>query len=144
MFINELDPITPIIARFLTISDITQGDGKQPFSVRYRGHLFVDSENAYDQLVELLKPLGYTPLFRLEGDQHVIYLVRGVREIKNSRLTINLILFGLTLISVIIAGVFYAMGDQTIVALPTKLQDWIPVIRASLGGGLAFAGSLLA
>ena len=141
---TEIDPLTSIIARFLTISDITQGDGKQPYNVRYRGKLYVDSEQAYDQLVEYLKPLGYTPLFRKDGDQHVIYLVRGVQEIKNSRLTINLILFGLTFISVIIAGVFYAMGNQPEIAAPTQLKDWLPLIQSSLGGGLAFAGSLLA
>ena len=140
---NELDPITPIIARFLTISDVTQGDGKQPYSIRYRGHLYIDSELAYDQLVDLLKPLGYTPLFRTDGDQHVILLIKGVQNIKKSNLTINFILFGLTFISVIIAGILYAMGNQPFVTTPTKLEDWLPLIQSNLPGGLAFAGSLL-
>ncbi|MFZ5808824.1 MAG: site-2 protease family protein [Chloroflexota bacterium] len=144
MFLNEADSLTPIVARFLSIADITQGDGKQPFSVRYRGRLRIDSEDAYDQLAELLKPLGYTPLFRMDGEQHAIFLIRGVQEVKPSRAVINLILFGLTLISVIIAGILYAMGNQTTPGTPSSAADWMEMIRASLGGGVAFAASLLA
>lgn len=144
MFTTDVDPLTPIIARFLSIADITQGDGKQPFSVRYRGQLRSDSEEAYDQLAALLKPLGYTPLFRKDGEQHAIFLVRGVQEVKPSRAVINLILFALTILSVILAGVLYAMGNLQVPFPPQDWNGWVEVLRSSLGGGVAFAASLLA
>lgn len=144
MFATEYDPLTSIVARYLRISDITQGDGKQNYEVRYRGRLYGDSAQAYDQLSIALKPLGYTPLFRLEKDQHVVYLIGALPEGKPSKTALNLILFVLTVLSVIIAGVIYSLGGQELPLNPRGLEDWLPAIRASLTNGIAFAASLLA
>lgn len=144
MFATEYDPITSIVARYLRISDITQGDGKQSYAVRYRGQLYGDSEQAYDQLATALKPLGYTPLFRMEKDQHAIYLVSALPEAKPSKTALNVILFVLTVLSVIIAGVIYSLSGQELPVTPQSLEDWLPAIRASLNNGIAFAASLLA
>jgi len=72
MFSTETDNLTPIIDRFLAIDDVTRGDSRQPFLVRYRGLLRIDSLQAYDQLAVLLRPLNITPQFRKDGDRHVI------------------------------------------------------------------------
>lgn len=144
MFATEYDPLTSIVARYLRISDITQGDGKQPYQVRYRGQLYGDSAQAYDQLATALKPLGYTPLFRLENDQHVVYLIQALPEGKPSRTALNLILFVLTVLSVILAGIIYSLGGQELPPNPRGLEDWLPALRASLNNGIAFAASLLA
>ncbi len=144
MFGIEYDPLTSIVARHLRISDITQGDGKQPYAVRYRGQLYGDSAQAYDQLSTALKPLGYTPLFRLEKDQHVIYLIEALPEGKPSKTALNIVLFVLTVLSVILAGVIYSLGGQELPLNPRSLEDWLPPIRASLNNGIAFAASLLA
>lgn len=144
MFDIEYDPLTSIVARFLRISDITQGDSKQPFIVRYRGWLYGDSEQAYDQLADALKPLGYMPLFRMEHDQHVVYVVTALPEAKPSKTALNVILFILTVLSVLIAGVIYSLGGQELPATPGSFEDWLPAIRASLNNGIAFTVSLLA
>ncbi|MCS6907971.1 MAG: site-2 protease family protein [Anaerolineales bacterium] len=144
MFSTEYDPLTSIIARHLRISDVTQGDGKQPYAVRYRGQLYGDSEQAYEQLSAALKPLGYTPLFRMEKGQHVIYLVAALPDAKPGKMALNVILFVLTVISVIIAGILYSLGGQELPLTSRNLEDWLPALRASLSNGVAFAISLLA
>lgn len=144
MFATEYDPLTSIVARYLRIQDITQGDGRQAYAVRYRGQLYGDSAEAYDQLAAAVRPLGYTPLFRLENGQHAVYLVTALPDAKPSRTILNVILFVLTVLSVIVAGVLYSLGGQELPLGARNWQDWLPAIRASLNNGIAFAASLLA
>ena len=78
MYSSESDQITNIIARNMRIDDVTAGDAKQRFLVRYRGQLYnQDTAQAYDQLAGLLRPHQLTPLFRKEGDQHVVLVLMG-------------------------------------------------------------------
>lgn len=144
MFATEYDPLTSIVARYLRIQDITQGDGRQAYAVRYRGQLYGDSAEAYDQLAAAVRPLGYTPLFRLENGQHAVYLVSALPDAKPSKTILNVILFVLTVLSVIVAGVLYSLGGQELPLGARNWQDWLPAIRASLNNGIAFAASLLA
>ncbi len=144
MFATEYDPLTSVVARYLRIQDITQGDAKQPYAVRYRGQLYGDSAQAYEQLAAALKPLGYMPLFRPENGQHAVYLVTALPDAKPSKTILNVILFALTVLSVILAGVIYSLAGQELPVNPRGLADWLPAIRASLSNGIAFAASLLA
>jgi len=144
MFPTETENLTAIVDRFLSIQDITYGDARQGYLVRYRGKLRMDSAQAYDQMAGLLRPLGITPLFRKEQDQHSILLVSGVVSPKPSKAWVSLLLMALTFLSVILAGVIYTLGSVMEGASPTSLSEWVPYILKSLGGGLAFAASLLA
>jgi len=55
MLQTDLDELTAIISRVFNIEDVTRGDGKQGYLVRYRGRLLAeDSAQAYDQLAEAL------------------------------------------------------------------------------------------
>ena len=92
----ETQILTNLVQRVLQIQDITTGDAERGYLVRYRGLLTRDSVEAYDELEAQLRPLGFTPLFRKENDQHVILLVSGVLAAKASNPRINLILFILT------------------------------------------------
>ena len=139
----DTDNITHIVGRFLNIEDITQGDEKRKYLVRYRGRLRVDSAQAYDQMAKLLRPLNITPLFRVDGDQHAVILVSGVVLNKPSRIWINGVLMALTILSVILAGIIYTLGSVLDGALPASLAEWLPYISRSLGGGIAFAVGLL-
>jgi membrane-associated protease RseP (regulator of RpoE activity) len=144
MLPNETENLTAIVDRFLNIHDIIHGDARQGYLVRYRGKLRMDSAQAYDQMAGLLRPLGITPLFRKEQDQHSILLVSGVVSPKPSKAWVSLLLMALTFLSVILAGVIYTLGSVMEGASPTSLSEWMPYILKSLGGGLAFAASLLA
>ena len=136
----ETDSLTNIVARVLKIEDITSGDPKKDFLVRYRGQLVVDSISAYDQLVDALRPLEITPLFREEAGQHVILLMQGIIQPKPSNPWVNLILFVLTLFSVIFAGALYAYDGPA----PESTIDLLQKILSALPTGIPFAISLLA
>ena len=103
--IHNLEALHALVGRIFQIDDITIGDPKKDFILRYRGKLLLeDSEKAYDELAAQLKPLGITPLFRWEGERHVIILVPGMPQPKPSNPWVNLVLFIVTLLSVMLTG----------------------------------------
>ncbi len=121
------------VRRVLFVEDVTSGSQKDSFALRYRGRLVSeDSERLYNQLAAELKPLGYTPLFRWDSDRHAVELVRGVIEVPQPRVGLNVVMFILTVLSVLFVGTTYAANGN----IPTRLQDFL--------GGLPFAVSLMA
>ncbi len=140
MNINEFENYTPIVARFLRIEDITAGTAQARYLVRYRGMLYMEADQAYDQMAKLLHPLGITPLFRQEDDKHAVLLVDGTINPHPSNGLVNLILFLLTLLSVIFAGALSAYEGP----VPATTTDLMLSILRSLPKGIPFAISLLA
>jgi Zn-dependent protease len=130
---------TALVSRVLRIDDITTGDQKQGYLVRYRGQLYGDSAEAYDQLSANLRPLEVTPLFRQEGETHVIILLPGIIQPKPSNPLVNLVMFGLTLLSMIFAGALSAY--QCI--RPLAEGELMAEIFRNLPGGIPFALSML-
>jgi len=127
-----------LVRKIFFVEELTLGGHQQKFIVRYRGHLISDdSAAAYDQLAEWLKPDGLTPLFRIEENRQVILLVPGKPAPRPSNPWINLILFIVTLLSVLLAGGLYGM-DEPLPAEPLK------AVLALLFRGLPFAVSLIA
>jgi membrane-associated protease RseP (regulator of RpoE activity) len=99
--------ITSLVARVFHIKDVTSGGHADPYLLRYRGQLFtgIDSADAYDQLAEALKPHGLMPLFRrAEDGGHVIFLVEKLPAPAPTNPRTNLIMFVLTLLSVMLVG----------------------------------------
>lgn len=145
MFPTDLDELTRIVSGVFIIEDITRGDGKQGYLVRYRGRLVAeDSAQAYDQLAEALRPHNITPLFRKEKEQQVVLLVQGVIRPEPSKTWVNALLFALTMVSVFIAGTYYTLGSTYQGPPNPSFQALWPYVRSSVGGGLAFMVSLLA
>jgi len=145
MYPLESDNLTSIVSRVLRIEDVTRGDPKKDFVARYRGRLYnEDTAAAYDQLAEALRPLDITPLFRNEKDRHVILLSQGVIRPNPSRTWINVVLFALTVLSVILAGTYYTLGGSYDGPLNPDLHTLMPYLLQSVGGGLAFTAALLA
>ena len=136
----EAEIYSPIVSRVMRIEDVTLGDSKSNYLVRYRGELYGDSEEAYDALAKLLRPRDVTPLFRKENDQHVVLLMAGTIQPKPSNPIVNLVMFGLTVLSVIFAGALYAYEGPA----PANLGELLRSLLSSIGPGLAFAVSLLA
>ena len=107
MTLPEIDFLTSHVSRIFRFEDVTVGNPRE-WIARYRGHLLNDDTvAAYDQLAAALRPYNITPLFRKEpGDKHLIYLVTSPPVAKlNSRLYINVILFLLTVLSMMLMGV---------------------------------------
>ena len=108
------------------------------YIVRYTGQLSIPSTTAYDRLADLLKPAQVLPIFRLEEkDQQVIYLIssQALPTQKRPNPWINLLLFVLTLLSVLFIGGLYGMQD-----LP---QGTLQIITALIVNGWPFALSML-
>jgi membrane-associated protease RseP (regulator of RpoE activity) len=107
MPVPEMEFLTGQVSRIFRVEDVTAGEPKE-WIARYRGHLISDDTvAAYDQLAEALRPYNITPLFRREpGDKQVIFLVPSpVIPNFGSKIYINIILFIVTVFSVMLTGV---------------------------------------
>jgi membrane-associated protease RseP (regulator of RpoE activity) len=137
---TEIETLTPIVARVMSIEDVTAGDPKKDYLVRYRGQIYGDSAEAYERLAEQLRPLQVTPMFRQDKDRHAVLLLPGILEPKPSNPLINLILFVLTLFSVMLSGALFASDSLT----ATNAKDFLLQLWSALPSGIPFAASLLA
>jgi len=100
-----LEDIKWAVERVFKIESITYL--AQPVGgIRFRGRLLYDSERAYQLLSRELKRLGYTPLFREDGEGQSIVVVPGVIRDSPPNKILSIILFAFTAISVLLAGFF--------------------------------------
>ncbi|MCJ7567744.1 MAG: site-2 protease family protein [Anaerolineales bacterium] len=137
---NDLvDKLLPLVRQVMSITDITVGDQKQLFAVRFRGTLISDSQLAFEKLDPAFKQAGTTLLFREENDGHEILGMPGVIQPQASNPLVNVILFLLTLASMLAAGAMYGTEAP---ADPSTLEA-IQAILQNLPNGITFAVSLL-
>lgn len=137
-FYDNMQVVDNIVRKVFIIDDITYGSAQQAYRVRYRGRLVAsDSASSYDQLSEMVKPHGLMPLFRVEDKKEVIYLVNALPNPKPGRPLVNLIMFLLTLVSVLVSGGLTSFeGELSSQPITAAIQ----LIQA----GWPFAVSLLA
>jgi hypothetical protein len=140
----------------MAVEETMLGGPRQNFIFRARGHLTLDSEAAYDQLADAVKPLGLTALLRGESGREEILLVKGLSRPGSGNPRVNLLLFILTLASVIFMGAVNALPASAVPCeTPTDLAgslayQWRMIVivaqqsLANLGAGLPFALSFLA
>ncbi len=113
MSLPENEVLNNLVSRVFRVQDVTLGEPARGLIARYRGFLLTDeSEKAYDQLADSLKPYNITPLFRMDKGEQVIYLVPSRPDPKPARPSINIILFVLTVLSLLFVGAF--MSDEPI------------------------------
>jgi len=140
MTLPDSEILNNIVSRVFRYDDVTLGDPNKGFFLRYRGTLLRDSVEAYDQLAEALRPYDITPLFRLEKESQVVLLVRGTIHPKPSKVWVNLLLFALTVLSVLFVGAAYGYPGP----LPTDLSGYFLTLINHLWLGWPYAVSLLA
>ena len=141
---TEVDIYTSIVNRVFHIEDTTWGSAKEGFLVRYRGNLIIDSEIAYEQLSTTLQHHEITPLFRVSDEVQNIILINGIIKPKPSKVWVNLLLFGLTVLSMLYAGTIYSLGGLYDGSASLDLQSLLPYLVEALSGGIAFTVSILA
>jgi membrane-associated protease RseP (regulator of RpoE activity) len=140
MTLPEFDLLSQHVSRIFRIEDVTAGNPKELIA-RYRGYLLTeDTVAAYDQLADALRPYNVTPLFRKEmDDKQVIFLVPSPTPPRSSsRPYINIILFIVTIFSVMLMGV-----DIPPEAAPTSGTLSIPLLLRYILTGWPFALSML-
>jgi Zn-dependent protease len=146
MALPEPDVLNRLVSRIFRIDDVTIGDPQNAkYLFRYRGFLLLeDSADAYDQLTAALSPYGITPLFRVEEERQVIYLIKGNFNSPPSKVWVNVLMFALTVLSVWLAGAMYAFSYNH---PNVEINSLVELYRATLlnfWDGLPFAASLLA
>ncbi len=136
---NLADKLLPLVRQVMSITDITEGDQKQPFAIRFRGTLISDSQLAFEKLDPVFKQAGTTLLFREENDGHEILGMPGVIQPQASNPLVNVILFLLTLASMLMAGAMYGMEAP----VDTSFLGILRATLQNLPNGITFAASLL-
>ena len=138
MSIPETEVLTNLVARVFRIEDVTSEDPRKGFFLRYRGEL-VDEDSAplYDSLTDSLAPYNVIPLFRVEDKRQVIYLAPKPPEPKKDNISLNIILFVLTVLSVMLAGA------QPEGPIPADFVGQFLALAKSIFTGWPFALSLL-
>ncbi|MEJ2757291.1 MAG: site-2 protease family protein [Anaerolineales bacterium] len=138
---DQIQPqISSQVERVMKVESVTMGTHEDHILAFYRGMLRKDSVEAYDQLSTALKSYNITPLFRVEQDQHLILLTEGVIIPKPSNPWVNLVMFVLTLFSVLFAGAMYSYDGP----VPNDTMGSILTLLKHLDTGLPFALSMLA
>lgn len=139
MTFPETEVLTSLVARVFRIDDVTTNESQKEQQLRYRGHLLTeDSASAYDQLAASVKSYGIMPLFRLEEGEQVIYLVDTPPQQKPANPWVNIVLFVLTVFSVMLAGATpegpmpNSLGGQLLTMLKSIFTGW-PFALSMLG-----------
>ena len=149
---TDIDTFSRIVSRVMAVEETMLGGPKHTFVFRARGWLTVESEQAYDQLASAAKPLGLIPLLREENNRQEILLVKDFTHPGSGGARINLLLFLLTLASVIYTAAINAapVSEIPCEATPTLSGQWNMIVFVlqwgitHLGAGLPFASSFLA
>ncbi len=141
MPLPEPEILNTIIGRVFRYTDVTAGDPKQGFYLRYRGQLTLDSAEAYEQLAEALRPYEIVPLFRKDRDGgHVIFLTPPPPKRKaTAGISTNIVMFLLTLVSVMLTGAEIPAGTP----IPSDLLGQLKLLAANFFSGWPFALALL-
>jgi membrane-associated protease RseP (regulator of RpoE activity) len=137
--LESTDALRWAVAEVLEIRDTTLGDADK-YVVRFRGRLKMDSIQAYARVSESFRALGYTALFRKDGEADAILAVNGVINPPPSRLWVNYVLFGLTILSVLFTGASYGYTGPN----PATPLDWLRFLLAGWPILLSMLGILLA
>jgi membrane-associated protease RseP (regulator of RpoE activity) len=149
MTLPEADVLTSIVRRVFRVDEFSLGDpqpragsgaASRGYFLRYRGELMLDSVAAYDQLAAALLPYNITPLFRIEDGRQTILLMQGTLTPKPGRAWVNILLFVLTLFSVLFAGAIYTYNGP----VPQDAAGQIWTLVTHIWVGWPFALSLLA
>jgi Zn-dependent protease len=149
---SDFDNLARIVARVMAAEETTLGGPKQPFIFRARGRLLVDSEPAFEELSSAVKPLGLMPVLREENGRQEILLIKDLTRLPDGRGRTNLLLFILTLASVIFTAAIGAVPSsaipcETSTAFAAQWKVFVLELQwglTHLGAGLPFALSFLA
>jgi membrane-associated protease RseP (regulator of RpoE activity) len=142
--LNIQSDLRTVVEQVMQIDDVTQGDRKAGFAVRFRGKLIEPADQAFDRLQPAFERLDMTLLFREEGNQHVILGLEGLVRPAPSNSKINIALFVITFLSVIYTGVVFANVNTYSAALAQPNLSTTAGIVTLILGGLPFGFALMA
>ncbi|NQS92257.1 MAG: site-2 protease family protein [Chloroflexi bacterium] len=129
---------TQLVKEVLGIDQLVMGETQDDFVIQFEGLLKLPSEVAYAQLSQSLKPYKLVPLFRTNQSKHLIILKNEIPLVDPPKTSINILLFGITFLSILFAGILSSYtgpetGDLRIIWSHSK---------GNLGQAFAFAISM--
>jgi Zn-dependent protease len=128
------------VRQVMSVRDVTSGESTQQFAVRFRGQFLIDSEDAYERLQSAFALHEMTVMFQNEGEDHVVLAIPGLIRPTPSKVWVNVVLFALTVFSVLFAGALPAYDGPVNVGMGELLLNVLHILPS----GLPFAASLLA
>lgn len=137
---SRLERLGAAVRQVMAVRDVTLGERGGEFALRYRGQLQIESMAAYRQLEPVFLAENLTLLFRKEDGQHVVMAVPGVIQHRESNVVVNLVLFGLTLLSMMFTGALNAYDGPIF----HDIASMVGAILRNLPAGVPFAASLFA
>ena len=135
----KLKEIDQIVKDRFFIEDTTYGSGEKKFLIRYRGKpLSDDFEKFFNEISDFLAAYEVMPLFQKgKENQFELFILPKLEQKKTINPNLNLVLFILTLLSVLVTGGMYGFqGDLS--------GNILESIWALIKNGWFFAVSLLA
>ena len=129
--------IEKAIGEFFSVYDVTLGSREERQVIRLRGYLQVPAADAYPQIADRLRELGYTALLRRDevaGMDELLAMPGTLPEAERPRYWVHALLFGATILTTLYVGA--GMSDAR---PPDDL--WWPLFN--LWHGWPFALSLL-
>lgn len=135
---NDLHPLHDYVRNFLIVESITTGRKEDKWLIRYIGNLKnpEESEMAFEAIEKRAKLYKFSALLTEENNKHVIYLLDEIPAAKKSNPRTNLVLFIITIISVLVTG-----GIFSTPTLPEKFD--LPAILLIAKNGWPFAIAIL-
>ena len=94
--------VVDMVSEVMDVGNIVVGKEKE--LLRIRGKLFVESDEAYDRLSVAMGQIGLTPLFRIDKQDDLVIVIRSVPVEKNGFPWLNILLFVITLFTVLQTG----------------------------------------
>jgi membrane-associated protease RseP (regulator of RpoE activity) len=131
--VSQIDPLAALrraADQVMAIEEVVVDDKQSPLTVR--GRLLMPSEQAFKILREQYESVGYTPLLRREGERDVIAALPQVFAPATPSAWLNVVLLGLTLLSVLFTGATYGIESLT-----------LPDLIGNAGTGLSYALALI-
>ena len=137
------------VADVFEVQDVTYGArfGRLMFPsrrnqiLRLRGRLLLASEEVYQRVAPRFETLEHTALLRREGDSDVIYALPGVVRSTESKRWVNVVLFGLTVLSVLFTA---AANESQAGTLSEAMLYGLTHLHLGLPGMMALLVPLLA
>lgn len=135
---SRTEVLVNLVKEIMTIDQMTLGRTQDDYLILFEGLLTQPSESAYEFAAQAFHPFQLTPLFRTSGDKHIVILRKGVYKPGVQKVRLNIILFLVTFISIIFAGILTTYnGPET-----TDVSIILPHVRENIGLSLAFAVSM--
>lgn len=135
---ENYQPLHDFLRSFMNIESVTTGKKEDKWKIRFIGSLKnpEQSEMVFDLIEEKSKPYKLTPLLSEDNGKHYLLLIDEIPTTKKSNPRTNLLLFIITLFSVLITGGLFSSPS-----LPE--QFGMETILVMIKNGWPFAVAIL-